>query len=72
MSEYPEALIEKVAKAIRDTDPATTRGYLSEGRGHSDSRAYAAAALDALGLREEWATSLTTPVHRYATAWEDA
>ena len=55
MSEYPEELVERVARAIRETNPALTRGHLSEAEGvHSDAAAYAVAALDALGLREEW------------------
>lgn len=53
--DYPEELVEKVARAIRETNPALTRGHLSEAEGvHSDATAYAVAALDALGVQIEW------------------
>jgi len=66
MSEYPEALIDKVAEAFFnvEVDPQHDFAYLvgkaSTGEGDyaeilRDVRAGARAALDALGLRKEWA-----------------
>lgn len=44
MSEWPEALIEKIAEAIEESDVTSPVSY----------RRNAVAALDALGLREEY------------------
>lgn len=66
MSEYPEDLIEKVAKAI---SPDAWEPEISE-RHKEFARDQAEAALDALGLREErvWLEG----TRRFVTEWEDA
>jgi hypothetical protein len=91
MSEYPEALIDKVAEAFFnvEVEPQYDFAYLvgkaatNEGDYAEilrDVRAGARAALDALGLREEWlngvkpawVTSDMEPAkHRYVTEWEN-
>lgn len=74
MSEYPEALLEKVAKALAEKpliDPENdNEWYMREWFSDANIRDFAAAAIDALGLKEEriWLESS----RRYVTDWEDA
>ena len=81
MSEYPEALIEKVATAIRAAYADSVGDDIGDyDGGVAEWMGEAVAALDALGLREELSALYVNDLgkvaskdrarHRYVTEWE--
>jgi hypothetical protein len=74
MSEYPEALLEKVAAAMWDSGRTVYTWPQVADWEQTIYREMAASALDALGLREELRTFEIAKFNkrRYLTDWEDA